>query len=148
MRSHRISISFKLIKHVPIAKTRSYCFWHDYSLSKHIPIAKYWFVCLLKAGIISVIVRCYVLVFLGGPQVPKIADTYQEIAFYVMKQKPLLKPRPIAFGMITICQNTFPSLLPLFCNGNVFLTNWKCRKYWEKSLWKHGLIAKNAQKCT
>ena len=33
------------------------------------------------------------LVFLGGPQVPKIADIYQEIAFYVMKQKPLLKTR-------------------------------------------------------
>ena len=27
---------------------------------------------------------------------------------------------PIGFGMITICQNTFPSLLPLFGNGNVF----------------------------
>ena len=32
----------------------------------------------------------------------------------------LSKHVPIAFGMITICQNTFPSLLPLFCNGNVF----------------------------
>ena len=27
---------------------------------------------------------------------------------------------PIAFGMITICHNTFPSHLPLFCDGNVF----------------------------
>ena len=27
---------------------------------------------------------------------------------------------PIAFGLITICQNTFPLNLPLFCNGKVF----------------------------
>ena len=27
---------------------------------------------------------------------------------------------PIAFGIITICQNTYPSLLSLFCDGNVF----------------------------
>ena len=27
---------------------------------------------------------------------------------------------PVAFGMITICQNAFPSLFPLFCDGNAF----------------------------
>ena len=27
---------------------------------------------------------------------------------------------PIAFGLITICQNTFPLNLPLFCDGKVF----------------------------
>ena len=93
MRSRRIFINFKVIKHVPIAKTRSHRFWSEYNLSKHVPVAKYWFVSFLIAWIISVIVWCYVLVFIRGSQVSKRAEIYQEIAFYLMKQKSLLKPR-------------------------------------------------------
>ena len=37
------------------------------------------------------------LAFLRGPQVSKISEIDQEIAFYVMKHKPLLKPRSHRF---------------------------------------------------
>ena len=78
-------------KHVPIA------FRSKNNLSKHVPVAKYWFVSLLTALIISVNVMQYVLVFLGGLQVPKKAEIDQEIAFLVMEHKPLLKPRSHRF---------------------------------------------------
>ena len=62
------------------------------------------------------------LVFLGGLQVPKWGEIDQKVGFLVMKHRPLWKKKhlPIAFGMITICQNTFPLNLPLFCDGKVF----------------------------
>ena len=37
------------------------------------------------------------LVFIGGPLIPKRAEIDQEIAFYIMKQKSLLKPRSHRF---------------------------------------------------
>ena len=40
---------------------------------------------------------CYVLVFLGGPQVLKRSEIDQEMCFFGMKQKPLLKPRSHRF---------------------------------------------------
>ena len=48
---------------------------------------------------ISVTVSCYVLVFVGGPQVPKSAQIDQEIAFLIMWDKPCEN----TFGRITIC---------------------------------------------
>ena len=92
MRSHCIFISLNLSKlplpkHVPIA----FCQKKN-NLSKHVPVTKYRFVSLLTALIISVIVMRYVLVFLGGLQVPKKAEIDQEIAFLFTEHKPLLKP--------------------------------------------------------
>ena len=131
MRSRRIFTSLNSSKHVPIAKTRSHRFWSEYNLSKHVPVAKFWFVSFLKARIISVILWCYVLVFRGS-EVSKRAEIDQEIVFHDMKQKSLLKWNyvPIPFGMIRICQNTFPLHLPLI------LTNYKWRKYCKKGFEK------------
>ena len=120
MRSRRIFTSLNSSKHVPIAKTRSHRFWWEWNLSKHVPVAKYLFVSLLTAWISNVIVRCHVLVYLGGPQVLKRSEIYQELDFLQWRKSLCWNHVPIAFGMITICQNTFPSLLPLFGDGNVF----------------------------
>ena len=117
----------RFCKCVPVAfspvwiyKTRSHRFWWEWNLSKHVPVAKYLFVSLLTAWISNVIVRCHVLVYLGGPQVLKRSEIYQELDFLQWSKSLCWNHVPIAFGMITICQNTFPSLLPLFGDGNVF----------------------------
>ena len=112
----RLPVAFPSVK---IYKTPPHCFWPKHHLSKHLTVANYCKT-LLKAWIASVIVRCYVLVLLGGSQAPKWAEIDQEIAFLVMKHKPLWKHLPIDFGMITICQNTFLLNVPLFCNGKKF----------------------------
>ena len=123
MRSHCIFISLNLSKHVPIAKTRSHRFLSKNNLSKHVPVAKYWFVSLLTALIISVIVMRYVLVFLGGLQVPKKAEIDQEIAFLVMEHKPLLKPRSHRFWHDYNLSKHVPVKFATFLRWECVLTN-------------------------
>ena len=132
MRSRCIFISLNLSKHVPIAKTNSHHFWHDFNLSKHVPVAKYWFVSLLTAWIINAIVRCYVLVFLGGPQVPKKSWNWPRNGFFVMKQKPLLKTPSHCFWHDYNLSKHVPVAFATFLRWERVLTNWKCRKYWKK----------------
>ena len=129
MRSRRIFISFKFIKHVPIAKTRSNRFWSECNLSKHVPIAKYWL--FLIAWIISVIVWCYGLVFIRGSKISKRAEIDQEIAFYLMKHKPLLKQRSHCFCHNYNLSKHVPVAFATFLRRERVLTNWKCRKYWK-----------------
>ena len=131
---------------VSIYKTCSHCFWSEYNLSKHVPVAKYWFVSLLTAWIINANVWCYVLIFLRGPQVSKRAEIDQKKYF--------LCDEALAF-----VENTFPLLLAwlqfvktcsrrfchFFAMGTCF-DKLKMQEILEKSLWKHGLIAKTAQK--
>ena len=131
MRSRRIFTSLNSSKHVPIAKTRSHRFWSEYNLSKHVPVAKYWFVSFLIAWIISVIVWCYVLVFIRGSQVSKRAENDQEIAFYVMKKKSLWKPRSHRFWHDYNSSKHVPVAFATFLRRERVLTNWKCRKYWK-----------------
>ena len=131
MRSRRIFIGFKFIKRVPIAKTHSHRFWSEYNLSKHVPVAKYWFVSFLIAWIISVIVWCYVLVFIRGSQVSKRAENDQEIAFYVMKKKSLWKPRSHRFWHDYNLSKPVSVAFATFWRRERVLTNWKCRKYWK-----------------
>ena len=147
MRPRRIFTSLNSSKHFPIAKTRSYRFWSEYNLSKHVPVAKYWFVSFLIAWIISVIVWCYVLVFIRGSQVSKRAENDQEIAFYVMKQKSLLKPHSHRFWQdYNLSKHVPVASACFFLRWERVLTNWKWRKHCKKSLWKHGFIAKIAHK--
>ena len=120
MRSCRIFTSFNLSKHVPIAKARSHRFWWEWNLSKHVPVAKYWFISLLIAWMISVITWFHVLEFFRGSQVSKREEIDQKLLSMWWSNSHCWNHVPTAFGMISICQNTFPSLLPLFCDGNVF----------------------------
>ena len=134
MCSHRIFISFKFIKRVPIAKTHSHRFWSEYNLSKHVPVAKYWFVSFLIAWIISVIVWCYVLVFIRGSQVSKRAENDQEIAFYVMKKKSLWKPRSHRFWHDYNSSKHVPVAFATFLPLERVLSNWNWRKCCKKAL--------------
>ena len=79
---------------------------------------------------INVIVRCCVLVFLVGPQVLKTADIYQEMDFFVMKQKPLLKPRSHCFGHDC---NLSKHVLIAFATFLAMRTCFDQLKCWEKA---------------
>ena len=146
MRSRRIFTSLNSSKHVPIAKTRSHRFWSEYNLSKHVPVAKYWFVSFLIAWTISVIVWCYVLVFIRGSQVSKRAENDQEIAFYVMKKKSLWKPRSHRFWHDYNSSKHVPVAFATFFATGTCFDELKMQEILENCLWKHVLIAKTAQK--
>ena len=120
MRSRCIFISLNLSKHVPIAKTRSHRFWHDYNLSKHVPVAKYWFVSLLTAWMINAIVRCYVLVFLGGPQVPKKSWNWPRNGFFRNEANACVETMFTSLLAWLQFVETYSCRLPLFCGGKVF----------------------------
>ena len=72
---------------------------------------------------ISVIVWCYVLVFIRGSQVSKRAEIDQEIAFYVMKQKSLLKPRSHRFWHDCNMSKHVPVAFATFLRWERVLTN-------------------------
>ena len=100
----------------------------------------------LTAWIISVIVRCYVLVFLGGPQVPKWAEIDQEIAFLVMKHKPLWKKPSHRFWQDYNLSKHLPVEIATFLRWEGVLMNWKCRKCWKKAFENNFSLQKNSQK--
>ena len=148
MRSRRIFTSLNSSKHVPIAKTCSHRFWSEYNLSKHVPVAKYWFVLFWIPWRISEIVWFYMLVFIRGSKVSKKELNLTEKLLFVWWSKiHCWNHVPIAFGMITICQNTFPSLLPLFGNGNVFWQIENAGNNGKLYLKTRSHRKKNAQKC-
>ena len=66
---------------------------------------------------------CYVLVFLGGPQVPKRAEIDQEIAFHAMKQKLLLKPPSHRFWHDYNLSKHIPVAFATFLRWERVLTN-------------------------
>ena len=63
------------------------------------------------------------LVFIGGPQVPKRAEIDQEIAFYVIKQQPLLKTPSHRFWLDYNSSKPLPIEFAIFLRWEGVLTN-------------------------
>ena len=146
MRSRRIFTSLNSSKHVPIAKTRSHRFWWEWNLSKHVPVAKYLFVSLLTAWISNVIVRCHVLVHLGGPQVLKRAEILPGIGIFCNEEKVFVETTfPSLLAWLQFVKTRFRRFCHFLATGTCF-DELKMQEILENCLWKHVLTAKIAQK--
>ena len=146
MRSRLIFTIFNLSKHVPIAKTRSHRFWWEWNLSKHAPVAKYFFVSLLTAWISNFIVRCHVLVYLGGPQVLKRSEIFTRNWIFCNEEKVFVETTfPSLLAWLQFVKTCFRRFCHFLATGTCF-DKLKLQEILENCPWKHVLIAKTAQK--
>ena len=84
---------------------------------------------------------------LREPTSTKMSWNWPKIAFYVMKQKPLLKPPSHCFWLDYNLSKHLPVEFATFLQWEGSFDELKMQVMLQKGLWKHLLIAKNSQKC-